>query len=732
MAWLDHTSALVLECVLMLPFWFDWFLTLWPCFRNVAKRGCRSMKISWKATFLSLVLLASLVDLLVASNMPPGAVRMSPYIRILMVFVYVGGVREELAGILGHVDKFVVLALLAMLFIVAFGFFGTVIFENSHPSGRRYFPDLGESLWQLQILLTTNNWPDLSMAAYNDNRWYFIYFFLYLVVGLFILLNVLTALVFNVYIDDNSSRKSERRQHKLQSMERAFETLAAQNESLPPNHVVDSPIKDGSQGEKHDAEEALEDATKRRRGEAYVSKDQFFTLMRNLNRFLVIPYVPPPIHGIVFAILDDNGSNVLERGEFYMIMPIMKVRISKEAESAFEYWTPGLWRRTELLRRVVLDPNFENVVDLILAVNAIVVVVELWPYLEGDTDETANTSKTWEIVVDIFFSIVFTCETTLKIFAMGLRRYWRDFWNKFDLLITCLCVTSIAIIFDPNDFNDPRLLRYIVLVRPLRLLRFLSRFKSVRQLSEILVAVFGYTRGPFLLLSIVTLAFVAFGVDIYGGLINLDPARDEYAALLDTAYGTATYGPDKEYDREHFGYYTINLNDYAGGVVLLFSCLVGNNWDTFVDAFVAVTSKNARLFFIVYWIIGTLLVFNVVISSVVDRFTTEFSRVKTVDESPAGGGSLEARGGSVRGIEIRLDNAATVTGTSTGVQGSYVISFDDLDDDDDAVLWGADGVPMYNARTVYGSLVQASSYPPGNYGATAEERFHVQKGGSTL
>eukprot|EP00968_Pinguiococcus_pyrenoidosus_P007694 scaffold526_cov230-Pinguiococcus_pyrenoidosus.AAC.1 len=35
---------------------------------------------------------------------------------------------------------------------------------------------------------------------------------------------------------------------------------------------------------------------------------------------------------------------------------------------------------------------------------------------------------------------------------------------------------------------------------------------------------------------------------------------------------------------------------------------------------------------------------------------------------------------------------------------------------------------MYNARTVYGSLVQASSYPPGNYGATAEERFHVQKG----
>ena len=49
------------------------------------------------------------------------------------------------------------------------------------------------------ILLTTANFPDVMLPAYNKNYFYAWLFVIYLIVGLFLLLNMLLAKVFANY-----------------------------------------------------------------------------------------------------------------------------------------------------------------------------------------------------------------------------------------------------------------------------------------------------------------------------------------------------------------------------------------------------------------------------------------------------------------------------------------------------------------------------------------------------
>jgi len=49
------------------------------------------------------------------------------------------------------------------------------------------------------ILLTTANFPDVMLAAYNVSFWSSMYFVIYLSLGLYLFLNLLLANVFSVY-----------------------------------------------------------------------------------------------------------------------------------------------------------------------------------------------------------------------------------------------------------------------------------------------------------------------------------------------------------------------------------------------------------------------------------------------------------------------------------------------------------------------------------------------------
>lgn len=84
------------------------------------------------------------------------------------------------------------------LYILYFAWLGTRLFKGTI-EGVEYFSTYGLSCWNLLVLLTTTNFPDIMLPAYEENRWYAFYFVIYLVFGLFLLMKLLLAMFYSNY-----------------------------------------------------------------------------------------------------------------------------------------------------------------------------------------------------------------------------------------------------------------------------------------------------------------------------------------------------------------------------------------------------------------------------------------------------------------------------------------------------------------------------------------------------
>lgn len=119
-------------------------------------------------------------------------------VRPIVIIIFLSQVRARFHDIL---------VFLAKSGVIIGAIFGYVVFNaqlfyflfKGTFQGTAVFPTLGASVNQLLILLTTANFPDVMLPAYDV---YYIYawcFVVYFVVAFYFLLNVLIANVFNMF-----------------------------------------------------------------------------------------------------------------------------------------------------------------------------------------------------------------------------------------------------------------------------------------------------------------------------------------------------------------------------------------------------------------------------------------------------------------------------------------------------------------------------------------------------
>lgn len=65
-----------------------------------------------------------------------------------------------------------------------------------------FMPNYFDSLFNMIILLTTSNYPDVMLPAYQADRLMCLFFITYLFLGLFLIMNVLLAVIFNIFSDN--------------------------------------------------------------------------------------------------------------------------------------------------------------------------------------------------------------------------------------------------------------------------------------------------------------------------------------------------------------------------------------------------------------------------------------------------------------------------------------------------------------------------------------------------
>ena len=114
----------------------------------------RTTKIHW--AFLGL----AIGDLAFAYVTPATYFRLAPFFRIALFANASSDVRRELYLLVQLLPGLSSVVLLVVCWVAFFAFFALVLF-NGIPGSEHYFGTFGRSMWQLWVLATTSNWPDV-------------------------------------------------------------------------------------------------------------------------------------------------------------------------------------------------------------------------------------------------------------------------------------------------------------------------------------------------------------------------------------------------------------------------------------------------------------------------------------------------------------------------------------------------------------------------------------------
>jgi hypothetical protein len=177
---------------------------------------------------------------------------------------------------------------------------------------------------------------------------------------------------------------------------------------------------------------------------------------------------------LLFAILDRDGSDSITEEEFMEFGQVLLLEFVKTSDYAtfVEVNFPNIFRADwyQKLCKIVRSNGFEQTIDLILVLNAVVIVFQSYPELAGQTvdlemkywDGALDTP--WEIA-EAVFTAIYLFECFLKLMVLGRKTYFEAPKNVFDFTITICAVLSTGIVYYPNEISNSRLIRMIVMAR---------------------------------------------------------------------------------------------------------------------------------------------------------------------------------------------------------------------------------------------------------------------------
>jgi hypothetical protein len=88
-------------------------------------------------------------------------------------------------------------------------FFAYIGYVNFHDSDAEYFTDLWSSYFNIFVLFTLSNYPSIQVPYYAENQLSFFFFLVFILVGLYLFLNLLFAVLFSNYkiVNEQATQK---------------------------------------------------------------------------------------------------------------------------------------------------------------------------------------------------------------------------------------------------------------------------------------------------------------------------------------------------------------------------------------------------------------------------------------------------------------------------------------------------------------------------------------------
>lgn len=555
------------------------------------------------------------VDLLMA--LVSKGFRFAPYCRIaIFVASY-----APMWHMLGVIFRILPDCVDAGLFLIAYILFSVWIATSTFDKGPEhqspYMRDFKETLWTLMVLLSNNAYPSAMMPAYDINRLTFLFFALYLLIGMFVLMNLTFAVLYTAFMKRHLSSSERRGADAEASLRDCFAVFDEQGKGSG--------------------------RIKLRVIRAFLIHE-YGGALRNFDEDLAlhIADLTSKPSALAFAaprrrVMDDEST--INARAFVRIMAAVGERIRvAQRRTEVQRFLPRLAAAPAFRRLADYVENencgrfnaFELLVDGILVANLVTLVLST-RYIRCEEEDSPRDCPV--VGLDLSFTLLFLVEMLIKVAVKGWYHYWIESHNKLDAIVTVLSCFATVIYFTWTDALR-KFFKLIIILRQLRLVRLLRYTVRFRVLTDTFRAMAPTAVALLGVLFSYYYVFGSAGTQILGGYICTAKvvASVGTAEELGLVQRNVTCLHHDEWDPSTndyaaAGYFANNFNDLLGSFVILFELMVTNDWQTLVEGYVEATGTRwVRAFFVVNYACLVVLLSNLVVAMIIKTYIEEWDK----------------------------------------------------------------------------------------------------------
>ncbi|XP_060806616.1 two pore calcium channel protein 1 isoform X3 [Amyelois transitella] len=478
-----------------------------------------------------------------------------------------GGVRRFIRQILQSLPPIIDMLGLLMFFVATYSLLGYYLFSEHIDNG--HFRTISDSFVSMFVLLTTANFPDVMMPSYAKSKWYALFFILYIITVLYVLMNLMLAVVYETFTRIEREKCRALLLHRRRAARHAFRLLVS------------------------------------RRAPRQVKLRHFVGLMRHYA-----PHYSGLDVYLMFKHLNQSGSGGLERAEFASVFDVFALRWCGQHARAPWYAASPLEPLGRAAAAAVRWPYFEYLIYALIVGNGVSMVLRVCE-AAGDLQASARLlCASWDTWL---FLTLFLLEAVLRIMALGLAAYLESGWNVFDLSVTLLALMGAVLLsIAPKLF-------IVVIFRPLRLMRLYKLKKRYRDVFGTLVLLSPLMSSAGCVMLVMYFFFAIIGMELFS---SYDLKNCCVNTTVEDFYKYSLNGSTA------LGYYYLNnFENIITSGVTLFELTVVNNWFILMNAFATVAGQFSRIYFMVFYLF-TMVVLTIVVASVLEafRFRIQYKR----------------------------------------------------------------------------------------------------------
>lgn len=266
---------------------------------------------------------------------------------------------------------------------------------------------------------------------------------------------------------------------------------------------------------------------------------------------------------------------------------------------------PKLYNSTpsKVLVSLVKSKNFRYFFDSVILLNALLIAFDLGYYKQVE-----------------LFLFLFIIEICMKCWTFNLKHFLAKHWNVFDLLVVISATLLISI---GRWFGLQSLVSYGELIIILRVLRLSKWLKKIDRFSVIVQTVTNLTPYLVLICLLFFLLFYAFaivGMQIFRNSISPELIANDCTitkTVINKTSSTTITTPTK------MNYCDLNFNSISSSFIVLFEMLMPS-WHTIADNYeIVVGSKFARLFFVSFHVLASIVLLNIFTAFILEAFILE-------------------------------------------------------------------------------------------------------------